>query len=206
MIISRALTRLVCAAAITAFASQGVAAETVFHNSISYYQIGGKTADDLDRELSRRGPYTEGTGSRHPGATEIKFGGELTYVEKPKRCEIGDVKVTLTTRIILPRWKNRRKAGPDIALVWDALSSDIKRHEERHAEIARQHARRLEKSLKRLRPMRDCDLLEAKVAELSDKELSRHDKDQRRFDRVESINFEKRITRIIDYRAEQAGR
>ena len=28
-----------------------------------------------------------------------------------------------------------------MALIWDTLASDIKRHEERHAEIARTHAR-----------------------------------------------------------------
>ena len=36
-----------------------------------------------------------------------------------------------------------------MALLWDTLAADIKRHEERHAEIARNHARKPEDELPR---------------------------------------------------------
>lgn len=205
MKMNRALKRLSCAALAVALTGSA-GAETVFTKSISYYKIGGRTAEELDRELSRRGPYTNSTGMRHPGATEIKFGGEVTYLEKNGRCQVKDVKVTLATHITLPRWKNRSSTDGDLALVWDALSSDIKRHEERHAEIARQHAQKLEKSLKSLRPRPDCDSMQDKVAEVSQKAVEAHDKDQMRFDRVESINFEQRLIRIMHYRLEQMDR
>ena len=119
------------------------------------------------------------------------------------QCRIGETNVTLNTRIILPRWKNRKKAHGDLALIWDALSSDIKRHEERHAEIARQYARQLERSLKRLRPQRNCEIMQAKVAEATDKLISAHDAAQMNFDRVEAVNFEKRMIRILEYRAKR---
>ncbi|MBW8318830.1 MAG: DUF922 domain-containing protein [Arenimonas sp.] len=178
-------------------------AETIVRKSVSYFQIGGTTAEDLDRELERRGPVTRASGSRHPGATQIKFGGELDYVQSAGRCRIGNVDVTLDTRIILPQWKNRKRAKGDLALIWDALSSDIKRHEERHAEIARQYARQLEKTLKKLRPQRNCDAMQAKVAEATDRVIAAHDAAQMNFDRVEAVNFENRMMRILDYRAGQ---
>ena len=176
-------------------------AETIVRKSVSYFQIGGTTAEDLDRELERRGPATRASGSRHPGATQIKFGGELDYVQSAGRCRSGNVDVTLVTRIILPQWKNRKKAKGDLALIWDALSSDIKRHEERHAEIARHHARQLEKTLKELRPQRNCDAMQAKVADVTDRVIAAHDAAQMDFDRVEAVNFENRMMRILDYRA-----
>lgn len=178
-------------------------AETIVRKSVSYFQIGGTTAEDLDRELERRGPATRASGSRHPGATQIKFGGELDYVQSAGRCRIGNVDVTLDTRIILPQWKNRKRAKGDLALIWDALSSDIKRHEERHAEIARQYARKLERTLKKLRPQRNCDAMQAKVAEATDGVIAAHDTAQMDFDRVEAVNFENRMMRILEYRAGQ---
>lgn len=199
----RRLGVLTAAAALWLALSGTTEAETIVRKSISYFQIGGTTAEELDRELERRGPMTRASGSRHPGATQIKFGGELGYVESAGRCRVGSVDVTLDTRLVLPRWKNRKRAKGDIALIWDALSSDIKRHEERHAEIARDYARRLEKTLKSLRPQRDCEAMQAKVTEATDKVVGAHDAAQMRFDRVEAVNFEKRMIRILDYRAKQ---
>ncbi len=176
-------------------------AETIVSKSFSYFQIGGRTAEELDRELERRGPMTKTSGNRHPGATQIRFGGEITYLPSDGRCSVGEVKVTLKTKIILPRWKNRNRADRELGLIWDALSSDIKRHEERHAEIARQHARKLEQSLKRLRPARDCETLQAKVSEITAKAVEEHDKAQIAFDRIEAVNFEDRLIRILEYRS-----
>ena len=82
-------------------------AETVVNKSITYFSIGGRTAEELDKALSENGPMMKSSGSRHPGATKIKFGGTVTYVKHGNRCIVGSAKVTLSTRLILPRWKNR---------------------------------------------------------------------------------------------------
>lgn len=176
--------------------------ETVINKSFSYFSIGGRTAEELDKALSASGPMMKATGARHPGATRIKFGGSITYVSRGGRCAVGSARVTLSTRIILPRWKYRRQAGRDLALVWDTLSSDIKRHEERHAEIARNHARRMEKAFLALKPEADCERMQATVARVSVTAIEAHDKDQARFDRTEAANFDKRMIRLLQYRLE----
>lgn len=181
-----------------------LAAQPTITKTYSYFSIGGKTAEDLDAELERRGPLTRHTGARHPGATEIKFGGEVSYVERGGRCSIGAVKVTVRTHIILPRWRNRGAASGTLASIWDALSADIKRHEERHAEIARTHARTLEARLLAIRPAGDCDILEKRVGEISREAIESHDREQVRFDAVESKNFDSRIMRILKNRAVSA--
>jgi len=176
--------------------------ETVINKSFSYFTIGGRTAEELDKALSAGGPMMKSTGARHPGATRIKFGGSITYVNRGGRCAVGSARVTLSTRIILPRWKYRRQAGRDLALVWDTLSSDIKRHEERHAEIARNHARLMEKTFLALKPEADCERMQATVARVSVAAIEAHDKDQARFDRTEAANFDKRMIRLLQYRLE----
>jgi predicted secreted Zn-dependent protease len=175
-------------------------ADPVISKSYSYFSIGGRTAEDLDSELERRGPLTRATGFRHPGATEIRFGGEVTYLESEGKCAIGAAKVTLKTRIILPRWTNRKRAPDTLALIWDTLSADIKRHEERHAEIARTHARRLERALLDMSSSRSCAVMEQRVGEITQKMIEAHDTEQVRFDMVESKNFDARMMRLLKYR------
>ncbi|WP_117191240.1 DUF922 domain-containing Zn-dependent protease [Rhizobium terrae] len=181
-------------------------AEPVINKTYAYFKIGGRTAEDLDKELERRGPLTRTTGHRHPGATEIKFGGDVTYVEKSGRCSVGGVRVTLRTHIILPRWANRGRATADLGFIWDTLSTDIKRHEERHAEIARNHARQLERELLTLPPARTCDALEKQVAEITRRSLESHDREQLRFDQVEAANFDARMMRLLQYRMQRKGK
>lgn len=125
------------------------AATVIATRSYSYFAIKGKTADQLDQQLSTNGPTASGSSARHPGATKIRFGGDATYVQAGGRCRVASAKVTVHTQIILPRWTNRKGASKQLSMIWDALSSDIKRHEERHAEIARNQARAMERQILR---------------------------------------------------------
>ncbi|WP_420851191.1 DUF922 domain-containing Zn-dependent protease [Rhizobium quercicola] len=181
-------------------------AETVMNKSITYFSVGGRTAAELDAALSSQGPQMRETGARHPGATRIKFGGTVSYVRRGNRCAVGSARVTLNTRLILPRWKNRNAAGRDLGLVWDTLSSDIKRHEERHAEIARNHAREMEKTFLSLPPEADCERMQARVARASEDAIVAHDKDQAAFDRREAANFDLRMVRLLQYRLERMAK
>lgn len=192
-----------CAALLILGVSVPAPAETIIHKSVTYFSIGGRTASDLDREMMNRGPYSRTTGRRHPGATQIKFNGSATFVRKNGRCVIGGAKVSLSTKLMLPRWTNRRRANRQMGLIWDTLAADIKRHEERHAEIARTHARELEKTILGLASAGDCPTLKARVNRVSQDAMIAHDKDQMRFDRIESVNFENRMIRLLKYRISQ---
>jgi predicted secreted Zn-dependent protease len=181
-------------------------AKVVYGKSVSYFDINGNTADDLDAALNARGPTTMGASSRHPGATRIRFGGEATYVERNGRCYIGGARVTVNVDLILPRWRDRRHADRRLSMVWDTLSADIRRHEERHAEIARQHARAMEKAILTLPPARECDALQARVDTESARSIEEHDRDQARFDMIEAANFQNRIQRLMQYHNKPTAR
>jgi predicted secreted Zn-dependent protease len=178
-------------------------AATIVRKTVSYFTISGRTAIELDRQLATHGPKVAGM-ERHPGATQIKFSGAVTYRNTGSQCFVSKANVVVNIGIILPRWSDRRRAQPNLVFLWDTLSSDIRRHEERHAEIAVNHARTLEKRLLALGPRSTCEDLAAKVSQTTDDEIALHDADQQRFDRTESINFESRLTRLLQYRAEQA--
>jgi predicted secreted Zn-dependent protease len=145
---------------------------------------------------------------RHPGATRMAFTTRIGYGQKPGYCQIVSATVTVKVKVILPRWRHPRKADPGVKLFWDTLSADIKRHEESHVVIAKNHARELEDALKASGRQKNCQLAAAKAKEITARILAKHDRAQMQFDRVEGVNFESRILRLLQYRMEriEAGR
>ncbi|TGQ47930.1 DUF922 domain-containing protein [Mesorhizobium sp. M00.F.Ca.ET.216.01.1.1] len=192
---------LLCALMLALTALPAAAANLV--KTYSYFSVGGRTLDDIEAQLSKNGPQVKSTGMRHPGATQMAFTTRVSYAQKSDSCRIVDAIVTLKVKVILPEWRRPRKADRDVRLFWDTLSADIKRHEERHVEIAKNHARALEDALKATYPQKTCDAAKAKAAEITAAMLAKHDRAQVQFDRVEGVNFESRILRLLRYRIER---
>ncbi|SFO77787.1 Predicted secreted Zn-dependent protease [Mesorhizobium sp. NFR06] len=196
---------LLCALMLTFATLPAGAANLV--KTYSYFSVGGRTLGDIQNQLSKNGPEVKSTGSRHPGATKMAFTTRISYAQSAGSCRIADAAVTVKVKVILPEWRRPRKSDADVRLFWDTLSADIKRHEERHVEIAKNHARLLEDALKAAPPQKTCEQAKAKAAAIQAAELAMHDQDQVRFDRVEGVNFESRILRLMRYRMQrvQAG-
>lgn len=175
----------------------------VVAESYSYFDVGGRTMEAIEAQLDRRGPQVGASGARHPGATRMQFVNNVTYVRTNASCRIQRAVVQLTVKVILPRWVGRSGAADDVTLVWDTLSSDIKRHEEQHVGIARNYAENLQDALRRLKPRGDCDSLKTDVAAVSARTLKRHDAAQLRFDQSENAGFQKRFERLLQSRMKQ---
>lgn len=189
------LTMLGCATALAGAAN--------LSKTYTYFSIGGSTLDEIEEELGKRGPQVKSSGRRHPGATQMQFTTKIGYAEGSGRCTVVSATVTVKAKVILPKWKRTKRAGQDVRLIWDTLSSDIKRHEESHVVIAKNHARELELALKALGRQRNCAIAAEKAKATTDKILARHDRAQQEFDRVEGMNFESRIMRLLRYRLER---
>jgi predicted secreted Zn-dependent protease len=191
-------------AAAFAFASASPAHAADISKKYNYFAVYGKTAEDLDREIAKRGPKLKLTGTRHPGATSMEFDIKTKFMSDGKYCKLANAYVALDLKLTLPTWKNRKTADADMAIMWDTLSSDIKRHEERHAIIARNYALELERKLEGLPRKKDCKLVQASAEKLADEILKAHAKAQADFDKVEAINFEARLARLLEYRIQRA--
>ncbi|MEJ1120498.1 DUF922 domain-containing protein [Phyllobacterium sp. CCNWLW109] len=196
------LARLAAGSIAVAIASSFVApanAATVLRK-YQYFTLNADNAAELDKELSRRGPVLAKTGTRHPGMTRMRFDSKVKFGSNGKNCQVVNADITVRATVYLPRWKQRRSAKRDLALVWDTLSADIKRHEESHIVIARTAAGDMERQVKALPWRSDCMKLKADIDALTAKLLKKHDADQVRFDRIETVNFETRFERLLAYR------
>lgn len=189
--------------AIAAFFSAAMAAEAAsVSRSYTYFTIGGHTLGEIEEELQKRGPELGTTGSRHPGATKMAFTTRVGYEESDRGCRVSQANVSIAAEVFLPRWRNRRTAETETALIWDTLSADIRRHEEGHIVIARTHALDLERALLEITAP-NCEKAATIAEDVSHRILSAHDAEQERYDNIESINFESRMLRLLDYRLQQ---
>jgi predicted secreted Zn-dependent protease len=166
----------------------------------SYFSVGGSTLEDIQRQLDARGPEVRTDGHRHAGAVQMTFVSRVSYQNSTNGCSIAAASVTVRAKIILPHWHGARPTDPGVRLVWDTLSSDIKRHEETHVMIAKNHARTLEQSLLAIRRQPDCEAAVAKAIKVTEKVLAKHNAAQAEFDRIEGVTWESRMTRLLQYR------
>lgn len=180
------------------------AAELVRHDRS--FAVGGATIEEIAKELSRRGPRVHSTGHNHPAATRMQFSTELGYRNEDGRCRLSRARTRVTVEVILPRWTGRRKAAEEVRILWDTLAADIRRHEEGHIVIARNHARQLESELRALYPERSCERLQAKVKATTAAVLAAHEEAQTRYDRIDNTNFSDRFARLLSYRLERMRR
>jgi predicted secreted Zn-dependent protease len=201
---TQSMKHLLIAASAIVVAATAPALPASLNKTYSYFSIGGTTLDEIQDELSRRGPHVKTTGARHPGATRMEFSSRLGYSQTERGCQITSAAITVKAKVILPRWKRSPKAEADTKFIWATLEADIKRHEESHVIIAKNHARLLEQKLLSIGRQKTCAIAAEKAGAVNEKILAQHDAEQQRFDRVEGINFEKRLLRLLKYRYERA--
>jgi predicted secreted Zn-dependent protease len=195
--------RSILAATVLLAISAPPAVAATISKTYSYFSVGGRTLDEIESDLMRRGPKVKSSGRRHPGATQMEFISRISYGQQGNSCRIVGASVTVKAKVILPKWRRPKGADADVRLIWDTLEADIKRHEESHIIIAKNHARELEQALVALRQKPDCEQAAAAVKATTNKILARHDRAQVEFDKVEGINFESRIVRLLRYRMER---
>jgi predicted secreted Zn-dependent protease len=163
-----------------------------------YFTIGGTTLEELDRDLGRKGPVMAGTGMRHPGATEVKFDGKVTYKPtKDGRCAVAKTDLTLHLVKTLPKWTAPKTATPTVALIWKTLSDDIARHEGDHARIARGYVKKMESAIRNLGAAPSCEAMEARVNAVSARYLAAHQAAQVEFDVIEGREMNMRLGRLL---------
>lgn len=171
----------------------------------SYFTIRGNTLQQIEKELSKNGPEVDATGTHHPGATTMEFTSKITF-EEGRTCRIKQADVIVKAHIKLPRWRGNSGASRETTLIWETLASDIKRHEESHVIIAKNYGRKIEQSLEALGAEPDCNTMRQKAKAVTARVLAEHDAAQQKFDRIEGINFEDRIMRLLKYRIERIAK
>lgn len=148
---------------------------------VETYDVEGRSARELRRDLDRRGPLVDGR--RFDARTRWYVRWHFDLAPVPGGCRAlrpqVDVEVTLT----LPRW--RRPSDTPAALVqrWERYLAALRGHEEGHTEIGYGAAQAVEDALSNRPAQEDCDSAESEANQAAQAEVARAQQQDLRYDR-----------------------
>ncbi|KQT57409.1 MULTISPECIES: DUF922 domain-containing Zn-dependent protease [unclassified Aureimonas] len=185
------------------FGHAAVAAEV--KERTTYFTVRGSTLEELDRDLNRKGPLMSATGVRHPGSTQVKFDGRVTYREAPNGlCSVGKTNLGVHLVKTLPKWSPPRAATAETRIVWKTLADDIARHEADHVKIAKLWLKKMESAIRNLGPSKSCEAMETRVDKVTATYLADHERAQRDFDTIEGREMNMRLRRLLKQNIREA--
>ena len=133
-------------------------AEPVVRQTFYYYDVAGSTAQELRTELNRHGPF-DLQGRRFDGFTRWYVRWRYSYNSGPQACAIASVATTVDIAITLPRLS--AESAPPFGLrgTFSDYIDKLRVHENGHAQIAINIAKRIEDGISALSPEDTCDRL-----------------------------------------------
>jgi predicted secreted Zn-dependent protease len=140
------------------------AAEPVVTEQIIYYDVTGATAQDVRRDMTRRGPFNE-RGRRLDAATIWYVRWRYSYRGSAQECTIAEATTTVDVATTFPRLTETASTPAALKKAFADYTEKLLAHERGHADIALDIARRIEEGLRAL-PPGPCATLDGSAGEL----------------------------------------
>ncbi|MBJ3776129.1 DUF922 domain-containing protein [Acuticoccus mangrovi] len=157
--------------------------------SVRTYKVSGSSLSALERSLSTHGPEVPGLSGRAFAAVETTFLHSFEPVQQGSVCRYSrSGRVGIRSEVILPEWRQRETAAPDLKEKWDVISSYAVIHESGHIKISQKYARQLE-SAYRQASAPTCAELEAKMERIIGPIADAHVRAQQHFDATDMPRF-----------------
>lgn len=142
-----------------------------------YYDISGRTPDELLAQIQRKGP------SGWAGHTQAHVQYRYATAAGADGCRITVVRAGLEAQVKLPRWVDRDRAPVGMRQWWDHYSRTLEQHESGHVKIAEQTAEEVQRALAQIAPAPSCDAVKAEASRRADPLLSAMQAKQDEYDR-----------------------
>lgn len=148
---------------------------------VKYYTVDGKTASDLDRQMTSRGPWHGGGRAYANIVAKPDYSGELV---QGSSCRLENFTVSAEFTMTLPKLASTSGMPGDLLGRWKSFQDFVQRHEDGHREIWIDSMGKAERRITALRAP-TCRQLQAKVDEVFAAEWSRAERRQDAYDRAE---------------------
>jgi predicted secreted Zn-dependent protease len=133
-------------------------AEPLVTQTVYYYDVAGASAPEVRADLNRHGPF-DLQGRRFDGYTRWYVRWRYNYGSGPLGCTIANVTTAVDIGITLPRLNADAPASDDLKRVFSNYVEKLRLHEDGHAQVAIEIARRIESGIASLPPEPACDRL-----------------------------------------------
>lgn len=171
-----------------AFAAGCTAVTSRTNVNVGYYEVGGTSFKELDRQIALHGPQVPGVG-RAIAATSVRMTPSIRYGNINGQCRVADARVRVQANVTLPRFAGRRAATKKLRGALDNIEAYAKLHEAVHVSIADKFAERAEEEISNLPPAADCDILRQRIAATYNNIMKEHEAAQLEFDAEEQRRF-----------------
>ena len=153
------------------------------------YEIAGLGSAALRREMSMKGPVSDGNGARYWAWADWNVAWRYSYEASGFGCHITHVDVTVDVKVTTPRWRNMDAASGHMRAAWSRMYSALERHEERHASHGIAAGHEIHTALSDMEPRPTCDTLEKDANALGHRIVDKYSAKDVEYDRQTKHGF-----------------
>jgi predicted secreted Zn-dependent protease len=159
------------------------------HRQNLYYEIGGRTFQDIRREINRRSP-TRINNKLAIAWCSWQVAWNIHTRVKDNRCEISFIDTSAAVSITMPRWVNYASAGDGMKAAWDQYYASILAHEETHANHGVTAANDIHRRLSELGGSSSCKSIQEEGGLLANRIIREYREKDAELDRVSGDDFD----------------
>ena len=122
---------------------------------IRYYDVSGKTLEDLESSLAENAP-TGSHGLPFFGLTDWYVSWNFQVWKRNEGCKLAHISTSVRTRVTLPRWVESEESPSDLKRWWTVFIETLREHEFTHVDNARAAEQAVAVALAVLEPTATC--------------------------------------------------
>lgn len=158
------------------------AADVKLSSRTTYYDIRGRTAQDIWRQLQTYSIRHVGLDGHVLAQCAYTFSPLGNAVKTNRGWQPSTVEVGLDITYSYPRWVSANYADPALGDMWDKVSDLFRRHEEGHAVIALRNANLMVQRIRAIPPQPTFQALKDQTDALLQAIVERNNREQALFD------------------------
>jgi predicted secreted Zn-dependent protease len=170
---------------VPAFGTEPAFAEVLSNVRYSGYPVRGLTAQEVWRDIGRKGPHQAEYGLYAQAEAEIRYGWEVAFLSDGGICRAQSATVHVDVNIRLPDWVDKARGSRELRNAWNTYIAKVRRHEDHHKDIALAAAREIDRAITAAPPQRSCRSFERHIKVAADRILAWERGQQAHFDRTD---------------------
>ena len=147
--------------------------------TVFYYDVTGRTFDEVRGDMRRRGPRIDGTTFVGEARSPMRWTWRTESVGG-STCSIREVTVSVNAQITLPRWKPPADAEPGLEVEWKRFIAALEEHEAGHKDISAKAGREITSRLRGMSGL--CNQLGTRANDLARTIVARATEEQKFYD------------------------
>jgi predicted secreted Zn-dependent protease len=180
LVIAAVVVATACASAPRNPVLDSYPAGIVGHTTVLYYDVHGRSFDELRADMRRLGPKV--ADSSFVGETRSPMRWSWRTESANGTCSVRDVTVTLNAQITLPRWTPPADTEPGLATEWARFVAALETHEAGHKDISAKAGSEIVTRLRGLSGL--CSQINTRAGDLARAIVDKASDDQKTYDAV----------------------